>query len=224
MPCSCGCHICCAASCVFPCDQLVCIVCSFAYVTRVPMWMWYECRTPARCSLGWGKREGLVAGQKDRQTGVEWTEQSQAEPRTQLEGSGGWVLLGGGARAGSGLGASNTHIPTRSHTHTHIHVIHKYTDSHACPQAPGGPSPAPPSLCPAVSCGPGTHFHGELNQCAPCPPGTYQDGEGQLSCSPCPSSEGLGLAGARNLSECGGGCRLAVGWGAQEPQNPWSLW
>ncbi|CAH6791281.1 Scube1 [Phodopus roborovskii] len=57
-----------------------------------------------------------------------------------------------------------------------------------------------------VSCAPGTYFNGELGQCVPCVSGTYQDMEGQLSCTPCPSSEGLGLAGARNVSECGGQC------------------
>ncbi|XP_055099411.1 signal peptide, CUB and EGF-like domain-containing protein 1 [Symphalangus syndactylus] len=57
-----------------------------------------------------------------------------------------------------------------------------------------------------IACGPGTHFSGELGQCVPCMPGTYQDTEGQLSCTPCPSSDGLGLAGARNVSECGGQC------------------
>ncbi|XP_016794819.1 signal peptide, CUB and EGF-like domain-containing protein 1 isoform X4 [Pan troglodytes] len=57
-----------------------------------------------------------------------------------------------------------------------------------------------------VACGPGTHFGGELGQCVPCMPGTYQDMEGQLSCTPCPSSDGLGLPGARNVSECGGQC------------------
>uniref|UniRef100_A0A673USL8 Signal peptide, CUB domain and EGF like domain containing 1 n=1 Tax=Suricata suricatta TaxID=37032 RepID=A0A673USL8_SURSU len=58
----------------------------------------------------------------------------------------------------------------------------------------------------AVACGPGTHFSGDPDQCVPCAPGTYQDGDGQLSCTPCPSSDGLGLAGARNVSECGGQC------------------
>ncbi|XP_017374375.1 signal peptide, CUB and EGF-like domain-containing protein 1 [Cebus imitator] len=57
-----------------------------------------------------------------------------------------------------------------------------------------------------VACGPGTHFSGELGQCVPCVPGTYQDREGQLSCTPCPSSDGLSLAGARNVAECGGEC------------------
>lgn len=60
------------------------------------------------------------------------------------------------------------------------------------------------TLPPAVACGPGTYFSGEPGQCVPCLPGTYQDGLGQLSCTPCPSSDGLGLAGARNVSECGG--------------------
>ncbi|XP_036884399.1 signal peptide, CUB and EGF-like domain-containing protein 1 isoform X1 [Sturnira hondurensis] len=57
-----------------------------------------------------------------------------------------------------------------------------------------------------VACEPGTYFHGDSGQCAPCTPGTYQDGGGQLSCTPCPSSDGLGLAGAHNVSECGGQC------------------
>ncbi|XP_037369310.1 signal peptide, CUB and EGF-like domain-containing protein 1 isoform X2 [Talpa occidentalis] len=57
-----------------------------------------------------------------------------------------------------------------------------------------------------VACGPGTFFNGEVGQCVPCAPGTYQDVEGQLGCTPCPSSDGLGLAGARNVSECGGQC------------------
>ena len=74
----------------------------------------------------------------------------------------------------------------------------------------------------AVACGPGTHFSGEPGQCVPCAPGTYQDGDGQLSCTPCPSSDGLGLAGARNVSECGGECGppqeggVGVGWGCWE--------
>ncbi|XP_029425026.1 signal peptide, CUB and EGF-like domain-containing protein 1 isoform X3 [Nannospalax galili] len=57
-----------------------------------------------------------------------------------------------------------------------------------------------------VPCAPGTYFSNEPGQCVPCTSGTYQDMEGQLSCTPCPSSEGLGLAGARNVSECGGQC------------------
>uniref|UniRef100_A0A8C6HGG4 Signal peptide, CUB and EGF-like domain-containing protein 1 n=1 Tax=Mus spicilegus TaxID=10103 RepID=A0A8C6HGG4_MUSSI len=57
-----------------------------------------------------------------------------------------------------------------------------------------------------VPCAPGTYFSGDPGQCVPCVSGTYQDMEGQLGCTPCPSSEGLGLAGARNVSECGGQC------------------
>uniref|UniRef100_A0A8C3X2N9 Signal peptide, CUB and EGF-like domain-containing protein 1 n=1 Tax=Catagonus wagneri TaxID=51154 RepID=A0A8C3X2N9_9CETA len=57
-----------------------------------------------------------------------------------------------------------------------------------------------------VACGPGTYFSGEPGQCVPCAPGTYQDRDSQLSCTRCPSSDGLGLAGARNISECGGQC------------------
>ncbi|MBN3312322.1 SCUB1 protein, partial [Atractosteus spatula] len=57
-----------------------------------------------------------------------------------------------------------------------------------------------------VSCSVGTFYSGEQHQCVQCPPGTYQDTEGQLSCEPCPSNEGLGIAGARNVSECGGQC------------------
>uniref|UniRef100_A0A8C1M2G6 Signal peptide, CUB and EGF-like domain-containing protein 2 n=1 Tax=Cyprinus carpio TaxID=7962 RepID=A0A8C1M2G6_CYPCA len=55
-----------------------------------------------------------------------------------------------------------------------------------------------------VSCGVGTFYSGEQEQCVICPPGTYQDREGQLSCEPCPSTEGQGIAGAKNVSECGG--------------------
>ncbi|XP_069048989.1 signal peptide, CUB and EGF-like domain-containing protein 1 isoform X2 [Lepisosteus oculatus] len=57
-----------------------------------------------------------------------------------------------------------------------------------------------------VRCSVGTFYSGEQHQCVQCPPGTYQDTEGQLSCEPCPSNEGLGIAGARNVSECGGQC------------------
>ncbi|EGW03323.1 Signal peptide, CUB and EGF-like domain-containing protein 1 [Cricetulus griseus] len=62
-----------------------------------------------------------------------------------------------------------------------------------------------------VPCAPGTYFNGEPGQCMPCVSGTYQDMEGQLSCTPCPSSEGLGLAGARNVSECGGELHCSPG-------------
>uniref|UniRef100_A0A671VS62 Signal peptide, CUB and EGF-like domain-containing protein 1 n=1 Tax=Sparus aurata TaxID=8175 RepID=A0A671VS62_SPAAU len=57
-----------------------------------------------------------------------------------------------------------------------------------------------------VSCGVGTFYSGEQEQCVQCPPGTYQDTAGQLSCEPCPSIEGQGIAGAKNVSQCGGQC------------------
>ncbi|XP_060885703.1 signal peptide, CUB and EGF-like domain-containing protein 1 isoform X1 [Labrus mixtus] len=57
-----------------------------------------------------------------------------------------------------------------------------------------------------VSCGVGTFYSGEQEQCVQCPPGTYQDTSGQLSCEPCPSTEGQGIAGAKNVSQCGGQC------------------
>ncbi|KAI3366516.1 hypothetical protein L3Q82_000645 [Scortum barcoo] len=57
-----------------------------------------------------------------------------------------------------------------------------------------------------VSCGVGTFYSGEQEQCVQCPPGTYQDMVGQLSCEPCPSTEGQGIAGAKNVSQCGGQC------------------
>ncbi|TNN21773.1 Signal peptide, CUB and EGF-like domain-containing protein 1 [Liparis tanakae] len=45
---------------------------------------------------------------------------------------------------------------------------------------------------------------GAQEQCVQCPPGTYQDTVGQLSCEPCPSTEAQGVAGAKNVSQCGG--------------------
>ncbi|XP_018585416.1 signal peptide, CUB and EGF-like domain-containing protein 1 [Scleropages formosus] len=57
-----------------------------------------------------------------------------------------------------------------------------------------------------TSCNVGTFYSGEQEQCVQCPPGTYQDRVGQLSCEPCPSTEGQGIAGAKNVSECGGQC------------------
>lgn len=53
-----------------------------------------------------------------------------------------------------------------------------------------------------MSCGVGTFYSGE--QCVQCPPGSYQDTVGQLSCEPCPGVEGQGVAGAKNVSQCGG--------------------
>ncbi|XP_049573980.1 signal peptide, CUB and EGF-like domain-containing protein 2 isoform X5 [Syngnathus scovelli] len=60
-----------------------------------------------------------------------------------------------------------------------------------------------------VSCSVGTYFDGEQGRCVTCPAGTYQDEEGQMSCEVCPTPEGTDVAkvaGARNISECGGQC------------------
>ncbi|XP_013414319.1 signal peptide, CUB and EGF-like domain-containing protein 1 isoform X2 [Lingula anatina] len=58
-----------------------------------------------------------------------------------------------------------------------------------------------------VACSIGTYFHVSSGQCVPCAQGTYQDQEGQLSCQACPDqSLGKGVAGARNITECGGQC------------------
>uniref|UniRef100_A0A8D2KZE9 Signal peptide, CUB and EGF-like domain-containing protein 3 n=1 Tax=Varanus komodoensis TaxID=61221 RepID=A0A8D2KZE9_VARKO len=57
-----------------------------------------------------------------------------------------------------------------------------------------------------VSCLQGTYYHGQMEQCIPCPPGTYQEKEGQLSCDLCPGSDAYGPAGATNISACAGQC------------------
>lgn len=58
-----------------------------------------------------------------------------------------------------------------------------------------------------VSCLQGTYYHGQLEQCVPCPPGTYQEKEGQLSCDLCPGSDAYGPAGATNITTCAGTVR-----------------
>ncbi|XP_051919585.1 signal peptide, CUB and EGF-like domain-containing protein 2 isoform X4 [Hippocampus zosterae] len=60
-----------------------------------------------------------------------------------------------------------------------------------------------------VSCSVGTYYDGDQGRCVTCPAGTYQDEEGQMSCEVCPTPEGKDVAkvaGARNVSECGGQC------------------
>nr|XP_013801995.1 PREDICTED: signal peptide, CUB and EGF-like domain-containing protein 3 [Apteryx mantelli mantelli] len=57
-----------------------------------------------------------------------------------------------------------------------------------------------------VSCSQGTYYHGQTEQCVPCPPGTYQEKEGQLSCDLCPRSDAFGPAGATNITGCTGQC------------------
>ncbi|XP_077374524.1 signal peptide, CUB and EGF-like domain-containing protein 2 isoform X7 [Festucalex cinctus] len=60
-----------------------------------------------------------------------------------------------------------------------------------------------------VSCSVGMYYDGDQGRCVTCPAGTYQDEEGQMSCETCPTPEGRDVAkvaGARNVSECGGQC------------------
>lgn len=56
----------------------------------------------------------------------------------------------------------------------------------------------------SVRCLPGSYYHGEQERCVPCPPGTFQEKEGQLACDLCPGSDGHGPVGARNISSCAG--------------------
>uniref|UniRef100_A0A7N8Y8Q3 Signal peptide, CUB and EGF-like domain-containing protein 3 n=1 Tax=Mastacembelus armatus TaxID=205130 RepID=A0A7N8Y8Q3_9TELE len=58
----------------------------------------------------------------------------------------------------------------------------------------------------SVRCLPGSYYHGEQERCVPCPPGTFQEKEGQLACDLCPGSDGHGPVGARNISSCAGQC------------------
>nr|XP_021136801.1 signal peptide, CUB and EGF-like domain-containing protein 3 isoform X3 [Columba livia] len=57
-----------------------------------------------------------------------------------------------------------------------------------------------------VCCSQGTYYHGQTEQCVPCPPGTYQEKEGQLSCDLCPRSDAFGPVGATNITSCTGQC------------------
>ncbi|XP_070546934.1 signal peptide, CUB and EGF-like domain-containing protein 1 isoform X3 [Ptychodera flava] len=56
-----------------------------------------------------------------------------------------------------------------------------------------------------VACSVGTSYDIDGNTCVPCPAGTYQSKEGQLSCNKCPEGSN-GIVGARNISECGSQC------------------
>ncbi|XP_077994412.1 signal peptide, CUB and EGF-like domain-containing protein 3 [Glandiceps talaboti] len=57
-----------------------------------------------------------------------------------------------------------------------------------------------------VACSVGTSFDIAESRCVPCPTGTFQNKEGQLTCNKCPQG-GSGIVGARNISECGSQCR-----------------
>ncbi|XP_073522521.1 signal peptide, CUB and EGF-like domain-containing protein 3 isoform X3 [Phyllobates terribilis] len=57
-----------------------------------------------------------------------------------------------------------------------------------------------------ASCLPGTYYHGQMDQCQPCPQGTYQEKEGQLLCDLCPGTEATGPSGATSILACGGEC------------------
>lgn len=57
---------------------------------------------------------------------------------------------------------------------------------------------------PSVSCPQGTYYHGQMEQCVPCPAGTFQEREGQLSCDLCPGSDAQGPLGATNITTCAG--------------------
>lgn len=56
----------------------------------------------------------------------------------------------------------------------------------------------------SVRCSSGSYYHGEQERCVLCPPGTFQEKEGQLACDLCPGSDGHGPVGARNISSCAG--------------------
>uniref|UniRef100_A0A8C6PD55 Signal peptide, CUB and EGF-like domain-containing protein 3 n=1 Tax=Nothobranchius furzeri TaxID=105023 RepID=A0A8C6PD55_NOTFU len=60
--------------------------------------------------------------------------------------------------------------------------------------------------CAPVKCLPGSYYHGGQERCVQCPPGTFQEKEGQLACDLCPGSDGHGPMGARNISSCAGQC------------------
>uniref|UniRef100_A0A8B9JKP0 Signal peptide, CUB domain, EGF-like 3 n=1 Tax=Astyanax mexicanus TaxID=7994 RepID=A0A8B9JKP0_ASTMX len=58
----------------------------------------------------------------------------------------------------------------------------------------------------SVRCLPGSYYHGEMEHCVQCPPGTFQEREGQLACDLCPGGDRHGPSGARNITSCSGQC------------------
>lgn len=70
---------------------------------------------------------------------------------------------------------------------------------------------------PSVSCPQGTYYHGQTEQCVPCPAGTFQEREGQLSCDLCPGSDAHGPLGATNVTTCAGAS--GVGWALGRPRG-----
>lgn len=51
----------------------------------------------------------------------------------------------------------------------------------------------------------------------PCPPGTYQEKEGQLSCDLCPRGDTFGPTGATNITGCTG--KEGTGWGSRHDRG-----
>jgi len=55
-----------------------------------------------------------------------------------------------------------------------------------------------------VACGAGTYYDLELEVCALCPLGDYQNEEGQFSCKRCPTGTASVERGATNVTQCVG--------------------
>lgn len=72
----------------------------------------------------------------------------------------------------------------------------------------------------SVRCLPGSYYHGEQERCVTCPPGTFQEKEGQLACDLCPGSDGHGPVGARNISSCAG----TVAYSSSSPRHNMYFW
>lgn len=76
---------------------------------------------------------------------------------------------------------------------------------------------------PSVSCPQGTYYHGQTEQCVPCPAGTFQEREGQLSCDLCPGNDAQGPLGATNVTTCAGARGTDnTDWGRVGIATPWA--